>query len=210
MNATALNIGTQDRKDGSKPPNGFRVLEARRVENSKLWERFAKQRGKILQYLTEPMDTSNIKSMGIVQLSRAGFSLHDNVGEAYLFHATKKESVDLITEGGFRIDLAGTATFAAFGKGSYFAECSTKSDEYAVADENGFYHMLLCRVILGREYRILDFDSKAERHVCNSDGRYHSLLGDREAAKHTFREFIVYESEQIYPEYTITYQRRYD
>ena len=67
--------------------------------------------------------------------------------------------------------------------------------------------MLLCRVCLGNIYRIVEFDRSAERHVLGSGGRYHSLLGDREAAVDTYREFIVYDAEQVYPEYAIIYKR---
>ena len=66
--------------------------------------------------------------------------------------------------------------------------------------------MLLCRVCLGEIYTIYDFDLKAERHVLESGGRYHSLLGDRETRKRTYREFIVYDEKQVYPEYAIIYK----
>ena len=56
--------------------------------------------------------------------------------------------------------------------------------------------MLLCRVCLGEMYRIEDFDGAAERHVRGSD-KYDSLLGDREATRGTFREFIVYDERQV-------------
>ena len=56
--------------------------------------------------------------------------------------------------------------------------------------------MLLCRVCLGEMYRIEHFDTAAERHVLGSD-EYDSLLGDREKASGTFREFIVYDECQV-------------
>ena len=59
------------------------------------------------------------------------------------------------------------------------------------------YAMLLCRVCLGEMYRIEDFDLKGERHVVGVDA-YDSLLGDREAKRGTFREFIVYDEAQVY------------
>ena len=99
-----------------------------------------------------------------------------------------------------------------FGKGAYFAEESTKSDEYTTPESvkiglsfETHYSMLLCRVCLGEAYRIEDFDERAERHVLHTD-TYDSLLGDREATRGTFREFIVYEEGQVYPEYVITYK----
>ena len=100
-----------------------------------------------------------------------------------------------------------------FGKGAYFAERSTKSDEYVKGklvdiglSQETHFAMLLCRVCLGELYRITDFDKSAERHVLGSS-KYDSLLGDREAVRGTYREFIVYDGAQVYPEYVIIYKR---
>ena len=118
-----------------------------------------------------------------------------------------------ISRTGFRIDLAGTATGLGFGRGAYYAERSTKADEYSTSRqvqvglvEEDHFRMLLCRVCLGEVYRITDFDVAAERYVVGSS-RYDSLLGDREKASGTFREFVVYDKDQIYPEYAIIYKR---
>ena len=54
--------------------------------------------------------------------------------------------------------------------------------------------------------RITNFDVVGERHVVGVD-EYDSLLGDREKARGTFREFVVYDKDQIYPEYAIIYRR---
>ena len=37
---------------------------------------------------------------------------------------------------------------------------------------------------------------------------YHSVLGDREKCRGTFREYIVYDNAQVYPEWIIWYQRQ--
>ena len=140
--------------------------------------------------------------------------MNEEVNEVYLFHGTSMEAAKSISKTGFKIELAGKAAGTAFGKGAYFAERSTKSDEYTVAtkvDGETQYAMLLCRVCLGNTYRIVDFDDKADQHVLGSGGRYHSLLGDREAsASKSFREFIVYDANQVYPEYVIIYRRRFE
>jgi len=41
------------------------------------------------------------------------------------------------------------------------------------------------------------------------NGAYHSVLGDREHARGTFREFIVYDDNQVYPEFLLWYRRLY-
>jgi hypothetical protein len=96
--------------------------------------------------------------------------------------------------------------------GAYFAECSSKSDEYAKEDEGhvmtkGKFALLLCRVVCGNMRRVTEFDSSA--HLRTLTPQFHSLLGDREAAAGTYREFIVYDSAQIYPEFAIIYEREF-
>ena len=39
-------------------------------------------------------------------------------------------------------------------------------------------------------------------------GEYHSVLGDREKAAGTFREFVVMDQDQVYPEILVRYTRR--
>ena len=41
-------------------------------------------------------------------------------------------------------------------------------------------------------------------------GGFHSVLGDREKARGTYREFVVYDQDQAYPEYLIIYRRTSD
>lgn len=41
------------------------------------------------------------------------------------------------------------------------------------------------------------------------DKQYHSLLGDREKCRRTFREFVVYDDDQVYPEFAVWYKRVY-
>ena len=39
-------------------------------------------------------------------------------------------------------------------------------------------------------------------------GSYDSTLGDREKARGTFREYVFYDADQIYPAYVIKYTRK--
>jgi hypothetical protein len=68
--------------------------------------------------------------------------------------------------------------------------------------------MLLCRVICGNMKRLTAFDRNAHNHVAGSSP-YDSVLGDREAAASTYREFIVYHQAQVYPEFIILYTREH-
>jgi len=111
---------------------------------------------------------------------------------------------------------AGSGAGTLYGAGLYLAECSSKSDEYAVEDEEGLYAghcaMLLCRVTLGST---LQWETEAKVHKIEAEmarGRYESLLGDRQELRSTYREFILPTScfEGAYPEYIIIDKRRYD
>ena len=67
-----------------------------------------------------------------------------------------------IKETGFQKEFAGSHKGTMFGRGIYFAECSSKSDEYATADATGKYAgccaMILCRVVLGNPATLLTSD----------------------------------------------------
>jgi len=98
-----------------------------------------------------------------------------------------------------------------YGKGAYMAESITKADEYAEDEPGGYYDgvfaVLLLRVCLGKYYYTTSRDTTAKDKLLS--GAYDSTLGDRAAAVNTFREFVVYNSDQLYPEYVVLYQRQF-
>ena len=71
---------------------------------------------------------------------------------------------------------------------------------------DGIFAVMLCRVVLGSSLLVEkpgDYSAK-----CTS-GEFHSVVGDREKAVGTFREFIVFDEKSIYPEYVALYRREY-
>eukprot|EP00729_Bicosta_minor_P016148 gene16148-12721_t len=173
VNRTYLRVATRDRH-GQPLATRLKVVDVLRNENTSLWAKFAAKRR---------------------SCRRPGkHSLAADVNEFYLFHGTSPSGVNGIFNTGFRIDLAGSAAGTAFGNGSYFAECSSKSDEYAQEDANnvmtkGRFALLLCRVVCGNMRHVTPFDTIA--HTKTKAPEHHSLLGDREAAAKTYREFII-------------------
>mmetsp|Transcript_23240 Transcript_23240/g.58728 ORF Transcript_23240/g.58728 Transcript_23240/m.58728 type:complete len:938 (+) Transcript_23240:273-3086(+) len=130
--------------------------------------------------------------------------------EFYLWHGTKPDAAAAITNSDFRCDLSGSNAGTLYGRGLYFAECPSKSDEYTEPDlSSGLRPLILCRVVLG------NVNCTAEQHP-NVDqlvksctrGAYDSVLGDREKCRNTFREMIVYDNDQVYPEFIVWYKRR--
>ena len=68
--------------------------------------------------------------------------------------------------------------------------------------------MLVCRVMIGRvNYQDGVYpDTDAIVNSCVR-GEHNCVLGDREKCRGTFREFIVYDNDQAYPEFIVWYRR---
>merc|ERR1712166_742679 len=111
-------------------------------------------------------------------------ALEHDLNEVYLFHGTATRATVSIAKTDFNINLAGSSTGTMYGAGAYLGESITKADEYAKDEAGGYY-----------------------------DGVFAALLcrtcGDRSKTAGTFRELVVYDNDQLYPEYIVFYQRVY-
>jgi len=96
-----------------------------------------------------------------------------------------------------------------YGPGVYLSESSTKADEYAHDEPGGYYDgvfaLLLCRACLGHFYYTTERDEKARQKVVSGD--FDSTCGDRLKSAKTYREFVIYDADQLYPEYVVLYSR---
>lgn len=129
--------------------------------------------------------------------------------EAWLFHGTKPIAAETITTSDFRVDMAGSAYGSLYGRGIYTAENCSKADEYSRADPaSGLFTMLLCRVTLGKLLHTAEVtpDPRRCEDACLR-GDYHAVLGDRKACHGTFREFCVFDEDQVYANYIVYYRR---
>lgn len=139
--------------------------------------------------------------------------LRADVNEFYVFHGTSPMAAKSIFDNNFKVDLAGTGTGSLYGPGLYFSEASSKSDEYAHAEKDtifaGQYALLVCRVCCGNINYCDEVNPPVESLVNTivKDGTHHSVLGDREKCRGTFREFVVFDCAQTYPEYVVIYNR---
>jgi len=221
---TYLKRWTRDRTkhNPSNPaiPSGFKVVSVRRNENSTAWREYGCHREDLLARFGEDKrdgesvtlyeDVKTMRAFREVFGARADRLVAD-CNEWYLFHGTHPDNAEKIMDSDFRVGCAGANTGTLYGKGLYFAECVTKADEYAKPNRNGNYSMLLCRVIGGivRYTDMVEPDPEDLVQSCLS-GRYTSVMGDREKCRGTFREFVLFDSENVYPEYEIEYKRIYD
>lgn len=167
----------------------------------------------------------SLRRMGRSQLPQ----LDAQVAECWLFHGTSFDAAAGIAENDFRLDLTGSNAGTLYGKGIYLAENVSKSDEYGEGprgpkEEQGNWRpppspppalvrhsvLLVCRSLLGK---VLYCDAETpspdaiQRSCLAKDAAYDSVLGDRRKIHGTFREFVLYHDDQVYPEFIVVYER---
>jgi len=140
----------------------------------------------------------------------------------------------LIVKNGF--DERVSALSGMFGGGIYFAENSSKSNQYVPCSncnggavfsttncsckDQGILGLILCRVALGDVHIALKYDQDkykgtTERPVrlapLKANGkRYDAVLGEslqNGGDTLRFREIVIYDRYQVYPEYLVAYKR---
>ena len=198
------------------------VVQVDRVENHPLWKRYAvgrasqpKQCGKIWVEESRPIDF------------RVDVGGDD---EQFLFHGTSPNAISKIIVDGFRM---GANDKLRYGRGIYFTDQSCKAHQYSdkkfVLQKDGskLFCMLYCRVATRKalDFSVTDAFRKKrflERMIkpttddpvfCSQFSYLFSnrlafeslvVLPDEEHQMH--REVIVYDSDQVYPEYVVWYK----
>jgi len=190
----------------------LRIIRAVRIEHSGLWAEYqekaaqvASRRG-VCEFAGRGAPLTSEDFEGVPGLSEFTQDLDADICEAYLWHGTSPQNAWNIAKRGLQVNHHSVAG-KRFGAGGYFAEDPARSDKYAGSGEGIYencYAMLLCRVILGRQYHIREF--KDEGATARAKGRYDSTLAEPRTTE--WREFVVYESSQVYPEYALVYERR--
>ena len=126
----------------------FVVRKVERIENHHLWRAYVLQRDAIRangrarsMSVTPPVATAGFKSP-------FGARMDISSNEQLLFHGTKDGVAPQICERGFDERICGLT--GLYGAGNYFAESSSKSDQYVPPGTKHF--MFLCRVVLGTPF----------------------------------------------------------
>ncbi|XP_018580221.1 tankyrase [Anoplophora glabripennis] len=165
----------------------YNIVRIQKVQNRKLWERYTHRRQEV------------------------GEENGNQSCERMLFHGSP--FINAIVQKGF--DERHAYIGGMFGAGIYFAEHSSKSNQYVYGIGGGtgcpthkdrscytcHRHLLLCRVTLGKSF--LQFSAMKMAHAPPG---HHSVAGRPSAGGLNFPEYVVYRGEQAYPEYFITYQ----
>lgn len=223
MDASYKRAWTRDRgrePDGKQKrvPAGYQVVRVKRNENKKLWRKY---------HLKKRLIQTNIDGLGgepefkQYKVKTASVDLSAVIGseapdqscnEWLLWHGTSLEGAEQICNEDFKQRYAGSVTGTLYGPGTYFAESCTKADEYAKetdVDGENLFTMLLCRVTGGLVKYTDEVEPEAQALTdAVLHDQYDSVIGDREACRQTFKEFVVFGSDQVYPEYIVHYSRR--
>jgi len=224
---TKASIVTRDRaaRGAGGMPRGYRVQKVISVMNAESWKSYMERLDNIAQACRRHAGAAPLSAevwkewSGVVHTASHGNEilkrsrlpeLEEGANEFLMFHGTKPEAADLIAMNHF--DMAFACKTGLFGAGLYFAENSSKSDEYVKGDSKGWYPMILCRVTLGRIYYCANQDPTKDpgrdklESACTTGG-YHCVLGDRLKARGTYREYVVYDHFQVYPQFIVWYSR---
>ena len=196
-------------------PTGFQVKRVIRVEDSDMFNRYITRREKIKTsrggkcQAPEPAILTREAIQQFSGLQGVVAELDPQLNEVYLWHGTQVRIGLQIAQEDFSLTFAGSGAGTMYGKGLYFSESSTKADEYSKDEPSGYYDgvraLLLCRVCMGEFYYTADREPGAMEKFLQ--GISDSTLGDRAKAVKTYREFVVYDKDQVYPEYLVLYER---
>jgi hypothetical protein len=226
LDATWKEVKTSDRTDGSEPKL-MTATSVLRVENNMMWQRYAAEAKRVKgkrSHRCTAIDRLRGGSPLTVRSAADGLKLTGKLdyalNETVLWHGTSPEGAMSIAKDGFDLDRAGSAASESnrfcrsmYGPGIYMAEASSKSDEYAKDDRGGLYSgsycLMLCRTVLGEPMCLTAGGDSVHAMIkaAMDGGAYDSVIGDREVSVGTYREFVVYREEQVYPEFIVLYKR---
>lgn len=217
INVSYRKIWTRDRKATgiNKVPSEYRLERALRSENYKDWCDYYMKRHRVQSVSTQEgfvqFEVKTSEAKRVCARHQLEDQNHYGCNEWLLFHGTSRDAAEAICSAGFTMARAGSNTGSLYGKGTYFAESITKADEYARENADGVCCALVCRVVGGRvlyNNEATPDASKLQEVVMSR--AYDTLLGDRETTRNTFREFVVFDVDQVYVEYVLFYRRIFD
>ena len=186
-----LCLTQQLRKSGGYVKGKIRVRKISRVQSPHVWEQYTLRRA-------------------IVASENGG-----KPNERLLWHGTEAASIIMRTG----LDPRVCSLDGMFGGGVYFADKSTKSVRYTSATTKGKRgQMLLCRVSLGRQLVKYSADPGLRRVPQPSPvwpsqfgnwlraESYHSIFASAKGSSLLMNEYIVYFTNQGYPEYLVDFE----
>ncbi|XP_072241538.1 protein mono-ADP-ribosyltransferase PARP12 isoform X1 [Leuresthes tenuis] len=156
-------------------PHG-KISSIERIQNPSLW--------KVFQWQKEQMQKRNEGKL---------------VDQKYLFHGTDESLIDAICEQNFDWRMCGVHG-TAYGKGSYFARDASYSDRYSRAKGNSNKIMFVALVLVGQYTK-----GRSSYVKPPPKGGSRTLYDSCVDTESNPSIYVVFEKQQIYPEYLIKY-----
>jgi len=216
---------TRDRGKANKVPCGYEVVRVARNENVRLWLKYCIKKSLVVEGIESlneehrvagkpPIRNYEVLTTQAARTMPESLRTDETINEWYLWHGASSTGALGIAEQEFKQLYAGSTTGTLYGRGTYLSDSCTKADEYSVeipeGPNVGLHCFLLCRTLGGNVNYNIDVTPRAadlEKSVF--EGCYDSVLGDREKCRDTFKEIVIYDSSQAYPEYIVYYKRKY-
>lgn len=125
----------------------------------------------------------------------------ENVNEKRLWHGTDEKTAQIVLKEGFDYRVSDLQK-AKYGAGSYFALNASKSNSFATENSNKEKKMFLVLVTLGESQHVTSpcIGKRFPDPKPNSNQKYDSITGPNKT------EFVIFNNDQVYPEYLITYK----
>eukprot|EP00930_Biecheleria_cincta_P001779 TRINITY_DN102879_c0_g1_i1.p1 TRINITY_DN102879_c0_g1~~TRINITY_DN102879_c0_g1_i1.p1 ORF type:complete len:754 (+),score=103.33 TRINITY_DN102879_c0_g1_i1:38-2263(+) len=209
------------RANGWPVPVGYRVKKVYRNQNPTLWKNYALTRSSITEECSgsSKHSSATYEDVQLISNFEVDGPLNKGCNEWFVLHGTKYEACQGICQNNFRLSLSGKGAtwkdpgsdkgMPLYGYGIYLAERITKSDEYSTGEEDGLCSTVVARCVGGRVNVVTT--NEIDRQKLRDDvfdGPYHSVLGDRVVSLgKPFREVVVYDKDQIFPEFLVRYER---
>jgi hypothetical protein len=152
-----------------------KIISIKRNENYNLWKSF----------------TSLKSLMKLVEIKE---------NEKFLYHGSDEDTIKIILSTGFDHRVGNMKT-AKYGAGAYFATQAGKSNHFAKENLKNEKRMILARVELGDVFhtqKTMIGERKPPQKI-NSTESYHSVMSPDS------QEYVIFNNDQAYPEYLITY-----
>jgi serine/threonine protein kinase len=194
-----------------------RVTRVMRIENRQLWSLYLARQAFLRESLKAAAargaapPTQEWLAARTQQPHLDGVAASVAMGELLLFHGTSEAIALTIAEHGFDERLANDT--GLYGAGSYFADRSCKSHQYASRHRTqaGERVMLICRVAMGWPCLITTGNKSKRRPPSNpaTPGRpFDSIFAETGVAlggQQQHHEFVVFHSNQAYAEFLVYY-----
>ncbi|MEE6518085.1 hypothetical protein FKM82_028772 [Ascaphus truei] len=168
------------------PESQYIIQEISRIQNYFQWERYTRKRDHMVQKLSE---------------------LEWNRLELDLFHGTDFSMVEAICRQNFDPRVSGKHG-TVYGKGCYFAKKADYSHKFSTATSDGHHYMFLAKVLVGRP--ALGSPSFRRPPPVYSGDPASPLYNSCVSRLNDPEIFVIFESDQCYPNFVIKYQKVQD